>query len=199
MPVKHIIIFSVAPADLMETEQKPHGEEALVLQAIVPAPGWDALFHELMDYRGKAMIIGATDSGKSTLARYLLERLLAAEVKACIVDSDVGQSSLGLPGTVSMKLFLNEQGREDFRYEKMSFIGTVNPAKNIASVINAAKRMSGICGTMADVTLHDTSGLISGDIGLSLKSAKSMLSNPGKLLPYKGMMNWNISLKALTA
>jgi polynucleotide 5'-hydroxyl-kinase GRC3/NOL9 len=178
--------FRCAPVDVMGTEQKPLEKEPAFRATIVPEPEWDALFHGLMECRGKAMIIGATDSGKSTLVRYLLERMIAAEVKVCLVDSDVGQSSLGLPGTISMKLFRYEQDMGDFRYDQMSFIGTVNPARDIASVINTTKRMSGKCRTMADVTLLDTSGLISGDIGMALKVGKINAIKPDHIIAIQG-------------
>jgi len=74
---------------------------------IHPEPEWEELFRELRKLKGTALLLGATDSGKSTLVKYLARRLVAETVKVSVIDSDVGQSSLGLPGTISMKVFSN--------------------------------------------------------------------------------------------
>jgi polynucleotide 5'-hydroxyl-kinase GRC3/NOL9 len=76
---------------------------------IHPEPDWESLYKELVRGKGAALIMGMTDTGKSTLLRYLIERLIAEGVEASLVDSDIGQSSLGLPGTVSMKVFHDEE------------------------------------------------------------------------------------------
>ena len=68
-------------------------------------PDWEVLLHKLLQNKGTALIIGATDSGKSTLAKYLVQKLVSQNINVCLIDSDVGQSSLGLPGTICMKVF----------------------------------------------------------------------------------------------
>lgn len=145
---------------------------------IIPAPEWEILFNRLTERKGISVIIGSTDSGKSTLVRYLIDRFISENMKVCLVDSDVGQSSLGLPGTISMKLFASEKDLEDFAFEKMFFVGTLNPAKNIASIIEQTKRLSDLCREKSDTALVDTSGLISGEAGKALKGAKIRALKP---------------------
>jgi polynucleotide 5'-hydroxyl-kinase GRC3/NOL9 len=145
---------------------------------IKPEPEWEILFNRLTERKGLSTIIGSTDSGKSTLARYLINRFVSLNVRACLLDSDVGQSSLGLPGTISMKLFSSENDLKNVKYEKMSFVGTLNPAKDIASIIKQTKRLSDLCRERSDVVLVDTSGLISGEAGKALKGAKIRALKP---------------------
>jgi polynucleotide 5'-hydroxyl-kinase GRC3/NOL9 len=145
---------------------------------IIPEPEWEILFNRLTECKGISVIIGSTDSGKSTLVRYFIDRFISGNIKACLVDSDVGQSSLGLPGTISMKLFASEKDLEDFAFEKMSFVGTLNPAKDIASIIKQTKRLSDLCREESHTTLVDTSGLISGEAGRALKGAKIRALKP---------------------
>lgn len=148
---------------------------------IIPESEWEVLFKELVKSKGTAMIMGSTDSGKTTLARYLIHNLISEEIKVCLVDSDVGQSSLCLPGTISMKVFCNEKDLEDFTFERMCFIGSVNPGKKISSIIDGAKRMSDICRELSDISLMDTSGLIFGELGKALKIGKIKAVKPGFL------------------
>ena len=145
---------------------------------IVPESEWESLFEEVIKQEGTAIILGATDSGKSTLIKYLIKRILSKNIKVSLVDSDVGQSSLGLPGTIAMKVFSNEKDLEDFKFERMFFVGAINPATKIPQIINGTKRMSDICRERSDITLIDTSGLISGEVGMAFKLSKIRAINP---------------------
>lgn len=149
---------------------------------IVPGSEWETLFEELKRRKGTAIIIGANDSGKSTLARYLIKKLVSETLRVCLIDSDVGQSSIGLPGTISMKVFTDIDDLEDFRFGKMVFVGSANPAKKIPQIIDGTKKIYGICGKISDVTLIDTSGLVSGDLGKALKISKIKTIEPEHII-----------------
>ena len=58
--------------------------------------------------RGTLMVIGASDTGKSTLARHLFQELCRVGVRAAYLDGDVGQSTIGLPTTMTVAL-LNQR------------------------------------------------------------------------------------------
>jgi polynucleotide 5'-hydroxyl-kinase GRC3/NOL9 len=145
---------------------------------IIPGSGWKAVFDELLENGGGVVILGATDSGKSTMARYLIERFLAARKRACLVDTDVGQSALGPPGTICMKRFALEGDLKDYRFRRMFFVGDVNPAKRISLMIDGTKKMVSACGEDQDVTLVDTSGLISERAAGVLKIGKIRAISP---------------------
>lgn len=48
--------------------------------------------------RGKVMVLGATDVGKSTLCAYLVNTLTARGLRLRVVDGDLGQADIGPPG-----------------------------------------------------------------------------------------------------
>ncbi len=145
---------------------------------IQPEPEWEKLLGELKRCKGTALLLGATDSGKSTLAKYLTKRLIQEAISVSIVDADVGQSSLGLPGTISMKVFLNEEDVKQFTFEKMYFVGSTNPAKKISLMINGTRKLVDISREESDITLVDTTGLINGEIGRALKIGKIRAIKP---------------------
>ena len=149
---------------------------------LIPEPDWESLPGALLLSKGTTMLIGETDSGKSTLAKYLVQRLISQHLPVCLIDADVGQSSLGLPGTICMKPFFNEYDLQSFFYKKMSFVGTINPAKNILNIIATVKRMSDECRDIADISLIDTSGLVAGEIGERLKIGKVGALNPSHII-----------------
>lgn len=145
---------------------------------IIPEPEWLLAIERIKEKRGVIFLLGSTDSGKSTFARYVLERLLHEGFKVSLIDSDVGQSSLGLPGTISMKVFMDEEDLKNFIFERMSFVGTINPSKKIGIIINETRRIVDFCREKSDISILDTTGLISGEIGRCLKIGKIKAVRP---------------------
>jgi polynucleotide 5'-hydroxyl-kinase GRC3/NOL9 len=145
---------------------------------IFPEPEWEFIVKELIRKRGTVMIIGETDSGKSTLIRHLIIRLIPESISVSLVDADIGQSSLGPPGTICMKSFRDEKDFSTFRFEKMSFLGTTNPALVIPMMIETSRRMIDICRKTSEIILVDTTGLVSGNPGKALKTGKINVIEP---------------------
>jgi polynucleotide 5'-hydroxyl-kinase GRC3/NOL9 len=145
---------------------------------IYPEPEWEELLRELRKLKGTSLFLGATDAGKSTLVKYLARRLVAEAIRVSVIDSDVGQSSLGLPGTISMKAFSDEKDVEQYTFQKMSFVGTTNPAKRIPLMIESTKKMVDRGREKADIILVDTTGLISGETGRAVKVGKIRAIKP---------------------
>lgn len=96
---------------------------------ILPEPGWDRLLRVLRMQQGTVLLLGATDSGKTTLARYIVESLVLRQLRTALIDADIGQSGIGLPGTISMKVFCDQRDLGDFSYERMTFLGFTNPSR----------------------------------------------------------------------
>jgi len=144
---------------------------------IRPEPGWKGLAQKL---KGRtAVFIGTTDAGKTTLIRCLLEKFLSQGEAVSLVDSDIGQSSLGLPGTVSMRTFRRLEDLRPFRPERMLFVGTTNPTRRMRRVVEAARSMvEAARGSGAGTILVDTTGLVLGWPGRALKLAKIRAIEP---------------------
>lgn len=150
---------------------------------IVPGPEWQTLLSDITELgRGVVMIVGDTDSGKSSLARYLIKQLLADSIKVSLVDTDVGQTSLGLPGTISFREFSSAEDVENFVPDKMFFVGAVNPATRIPLIIRITGTATEECRQKSDIVLIDTSGLVSGKIGEALKAAKIRAVHPERVI-----------------
>ncbi len=149
---------------------------------IVPESEWEILYEEIKNIEGIVIIIGCTDSGKSSLTKYLCKRFVEDKLTVSLVDSDVGQSTLGLPGTISMKTFHNEKDIEDFTFERMSYVGTLNPATNISLIIKATKFITAIGKENSPYILLDTSGLVMGEIGKNLKISKINAIKPDYII-----------------
>jgi polynucleotide 5'-hydroxyl-kinase GRC3/NOL9 len=150
---------------------------------ITPEARWEGVLRELMPRGGTVLILGASDSGKSTLARFLMERLLAQGVRVAFLDADIGQSSLGLPGTVSMRVFRSPGELSDFTPERISFIGALSPARAIAMLIDATRALSVAARAAgAGVVVVDTTGLVTGEVGRALKMGKIRALRPDHIM-----------------
>jgi polynucleotide 5'-hydroxyl-kinase GRC3/NOL9 len=150
---------------------------------ITPEAQWEALLKKLLRRAGTIMLLGESDSGKSTLARYLMEQLLKRKLKVAFVDSDIGQSCLGLPGTISMRVFNTPRDLADFTPERLFFIGSLSPAYVIPMMIDGTRKMVDVSRAGgAEAVVVDTTGLVSGEVGRGLKTGKVRAIRPDHIV-----------------
>lgn len=153
---------------------------------VIPEPAWEELLERLRALKGTALFLGRSDSGKSTLVRYLLEELTAAGRPVALVDADVGQSALGLPGSVSRRTFTHPPAAGALQWEHLSFLGAVSPARIITLLAAETGRMVLACRQEAPLTLVDTTGLVEGPLGRALKLAKIRAVAPDLVVGVSG-------------
>lgn len=149
---------------------------------IVPAQGWDELLDILRQEGGTTLFIGGTDAGKSTLVRWLVESLAMTGTASALVDADVGQSALCLPGTVGMKVFRRPEDARDFTCARFVFLGSPNPARIILPLVETTGKLAEEARREAGLVLIDSTGLISGELGLGLKLAKIRATGAGRVV-----------------
>jgi len=129
---------------------------------------------------GLLLVLGASDSGKSTLTAVLANVAVAAGRATAIVDSDVGQSSIGPPTCVSMARVLQPIAALDqVRAEALDFVGTPSPVGHLLGFVASAQAMVRAArNTGPDTILVDTTGLIAGPLARVLKGNKIRLLDP---------------------
>lgn len=145
---------------------------------INPEPEWETL----SKLNGTTFLIGATNSGKSTLVQYLIRCSVRKHATIALVDSDIGQSSLGIPGTINMKIFKKSKDIETFHADKTFFIGSLNPAKKIPLMIEGTKTLVNEAKKKSTRILVDTTGLIHGEMGIALKTGKIKSIKPDQIV-----------------
>jgi polynucleotide 5'-hydroxyl-kinase GRC3/NOL9 len=111
---------------------------------------------------GTILVVGATDTGKTTFARYLYHRLGAHHERLAFVDGDIGQATLGPPTT--MTLALSESHDDGFppggcRFR--AFVGDISPcAHMLPTVVAAHKLVQKAREEGATAIVFDTTGLV---------------------------------------
>src|SRR5512136_2136054 len=89
---------------------------------------WHSFVKILEEEKGIAILLGATDTGKSTLARFLITRLCHQGVKTALVDADIGQSVLGPPTTIGFSVFKSDPDWELLLSPpEIFFVGSTTP------------------------------------------------------------------------
>lgn len=146
---------------------------------IVAEPQWTEIVEKLQLNKITALLVGASDTGKSTLARFFIESLLKNGKTVCLLDADIGQSTIGPPATVSLKFYRNLDDLKSSSPDYMSFIGVFNPSKRIPHILRSIKVLFDIVKDRSSMPIIvDTTGLVSGDIGFYLKTSKIKLIRP---------------------
>jgi polynucleotide 5'-hydroxyl-kinase GRC3/NOL9 len=132
------------------------------------------------------MIIGASDTGKSTLARYLFQELARWGVWVAYLDGDMGQSTLGLPTTMTLAL---SSGPGDDRFPPQGqrctfFVGATTPRGHMLPTVVGAQRLQQKAQAWgAGVVVVDTTGLVDRNQGgKALKEWKIELLGPSLVI-----------------
>ena len=117
---------------------------------------------------GACLILGAADTGKTTIAA-VLSRRLARSRPVGIIDADVGQSHIGPPATVGWAVMNEpEDDLSQLRPGGISFVGDITPVGHLlqstAAITQCVRQVSGV----TDLIVIDTPGFISGPAASAL-------------------------------
>jgi polynucleotide 5'-hydroxyl-kinase GRC3/NOL9 len=150
------------------------------MQLHVP-PAWEETLSEPL--RGTIMLLGAPDTGKSTLARYLYGRLVATGKRVACLDGDPGQTSLGPPATMTLVVGRSPDYPPPGRRWRR-FIGSVSPRWHMLPMLVGAVTLAEVArNNDADALIYDTSGLVDpAQGGTALKLAKIDSLRPGTII-----------------
>jgi polynucleotide 5'-hydroxyl-kinase GRC3/NOL9 len=133
---------------------------------------------------GVALILGNTSSGKTTLLKYLGERLSHQNQPIAVVDADIGQSTIGPPATICGVVFKSLlHPIETMIPQEMFFVGSTSPAGHLVQALVGVKRLvEWAVSTGSRSILVDTTGMVRGNEALLLKFYEIEILQPRHLL-----------------
>ena len=147
-------------------------------------PEWVRAAKAVLARPGVVVLLGASDSGKTTLSRILAEHWRAAGRTLGLVDGDIGQSSIGPPATVGLTILspahrFSVSPVPRFLY----FVGSTSPPGHFLPLILGTQALvREAIARGADIVLVDTTGLVSGAVAASLKWHKLQAIRPQHVL-----------------
>ena len=128
---------------------------------------------------GRVFVVGGVDSGKTTFAMRVARAGIEAGNVVAIVDADLGQSTIGPPTTVGLKIARQLADLDSDAPDAMSFVGATSPRGHMLTLVaGTAKLVMRAIELGARLIVVDTSGLIDGVAGQVLKLSKAELCRP---------------------
>jgi polynucleotide 5'-hydroxyl-kinase GRC3/NOL9 len=132
--------------------------------------------------RGVTLLLGGLDSGKTTLARRIAAAGLEGGLSAGVLDADVGQSSVGPPATVGLRVCRTQADLEPdalAKADELSFVGSTSPQGHLLPLVVGARRLLDRARSEGvDLVVVDTTGLVTGVYAQVLKYQKIELLQP---------------------
>ena len=127
-------------------------------------PAWERLIGAIRagDRPSSVYVLGGSDRGKTTLVRWLLERLREDRAAAGI-DCDPGQATIGPPATIGTEVFGRGSGAA--RASALRFVGGTSPSGHMLELLAggaALQRKALELG--AEAAVFDSSGFVLGPV-----------------------------------
>ncbi len=147
---------------------------------LVPGDWWEVA-DILAEDRGVTLILGASDTGKTTFARFLAETLRGKGCHVALVDGDMGQSTLGPPTTLGMTISVPLPVSDQEIH--LRFVGATSPSGHLLPTLVGLKRLVDKATSLgAEIVLVDTTGLVQGGVARELKFRKIELLRPSHIV-----------------
>ena len=132
--------------------------------------------------KGICLILGASDTGKTTLAAAFSEHSVSNQ-SVGIIDADIGQSHIGPPTTVGWALVDNP--KVDFSKLTaggISFVGNITPVGHLLQLTAAITQCVQQVSKLAELIVIDTPGLVYGPAASALWWTIQQLLKPELIL-----------------
>lgn len=135
---------------------------------------WTKAYEELVDLQTRpiiALVLGTTDSGKTSFCTYLTNKLLYQKKKVAVLDGDLGQSDIGPPCTIAYT-FVAKPITDLFNLQAKNavFIGVTSPNEVIDRVADGLTLLKKeIMYNDPDVVVINSDGWIEGEEAVKYK------------------------------
>ena len=160
-------VINISLGDGGSVEEPAPGEEVIDL--------WERASLRITDHcknndRCVVVVVGPVESGKSSYTCMLSNLLLAQGASVTIIDADIGQADIGLPGFISMSspskplLWLR-----DLYAEKLYFVGSITPSIYTHRVISGIEKLLAMALERTRTVVIDTDGWVHGAQAIEYK------------------------------
>lgn len=148
---------------------------------------------------GKVMLLGAADTGKTTLLLALANRLARSRPVA-LVDTDIGQSHIGPPTTVGWTVIDSQTtAYPEDQAGGIAFVGDITPVGHLLQLTAALALCVEQAAQAADIVLIDTPGLVTGGAACTLWWTVQQLLRPERILAVQRENELGEVLRGLNA
>lgn len=130
------------------------------------------------------MVIGLPDRGKTTFTTMAVNALAEEALSVAVVDTDIGQSEIGPPGTVGVALMRSDVTKlTDLKPLATFFVGSFSPNNASLELLTATVQAVHLAQTRSpDRIVVDTTGFVTGALARRLKVMKAQAVRPHRVL-----------------
>jgi polynucleotide 5'-hydroxyl-kinase GRC3/NOL9 len=156
------------------------GESWLADQYCAGTTMWQEIVNKILIEKFRTiLLIGDTDTGKSSLATFIVNLALKKNLKPAVIDADMGQGDLAPPtaigGTIIENPITDLRNLDAQIYE---FIGNTSPVGFEDVTINAIRQIVKKIAIDSDICIINTDGYIHNNgIDYKVKMAKKLRSD----------------------
>ncbi len=155
------------------------GESWLASYSVAGTSIWKDIVHRVLhDIRtlGTVLIVGNTDTGKSTFAAYLINEALKKGLRPAMIDADVGQGDLAPPNAIGEAVINTPViDLRDVAPSLIEFVGSITPAGFEESIIEAVKKILRGARISSNICIINTDGyVLNGGINYKIRMAEEI-------------------------
>jgi polynucleotide 5'-hydroxyl-kinase GRC3/NOL9 len=128
------------------------------------------------------MLVGDTDTGKSTLAMYLANMAIRRGLVPSIIDGDIGQGDLAPPTAIG-SAFVSKQvvDLRDVNNSLFEFVGSISPVGFEELIVKKLRSMLNRTSQLADISIVNTDGYVRNG-GIEYKSMIAQELQPDAII-----------------
>jgi len=156
-----------------------------------------------------SMLMGGVDTGKTTLGMMAARIAVNEGRTVAYVDADVGNTTVGPPACIGLKVIRTAADLDDIATpDQLHFVGTISPSRLVLQQVVATAALADRARSLADHVIIDTTAVVSGVAGETLKYHKAELCRPdqvvalqrgGEMEPVVGMLRRFLGVEVLVA
>jgi polynucleotide 5'-kinase involved in rRNA processing len=147
---------------------------------------YGALRERVRALDGVVMVIGDAETGKTTLARMLLRDAVERGRTVAYVDGDVAAATVGPVGCVGLKVVSSVEDCDTLVVpDELRFVGAVEPNGVVLPHVVAVAALIDIAKEKADLVICDTTGVVTGVVGQTLKYHLVELAQPALVIAIR--------------
>ena len=144
---------------------------------------WERIARSIVHPQAVVLVIGSTDTGKTTFCRYLVERGVSQGLRVGLVDADVGQSQIGPPTTIGLKILSHNPDWDKIEADNLYFVGWISPEGHLLRCVTGVRLMvDAALRAGANFVVVDTTGYVKGIRAIALKQHKIEIIQPSNLV-----------------
>ncbi|MEM3160954.1 MAG: Clp1/GlmU family protein [Nitrososphaera sp.] len=133
---------------------------------------WTRLAERILGMAGRrlvVMLVGGTDTGKSTLSTYLANVAIGRDIFPCIIDGDIGQGDLAPPAAIGAALVRQQVADlRDVPAGYYEFVGSVTPSGSERLVAGSMRSIFQRTRKISSMHIINTDGYVA-DGGVAYK------------------------------